>query len=336
MRRSPLLHTFIWLVLLLSSLALASSGAVAQASGALSLSVSSSARGIVTTSLATMGCGKPAPIPPGTSANETLRSGGLTRRYRLHVPHGYLSTRSTPLVLSFHGHGSMARIQEQMTGFSRLADQQDFLVAYPQGTVGPDGKTGWATGPRKDPTVDDLRFVSDLLTRLQMTLCIDPQRIYATGFSNGGAMTALLACRMAGRIAAFAPVSGSYFPVSAGCHTSRPAPILEIHGTSDSIVPYDGSLLLHLPPIPAWLSGWARRDGCASQPEVFFQRGNVTGERWIGCQAGAAIVHYRIEGGTHTWPNFRSAPNAAPRLNATDLIWSFFQSHALPSGHMAV
>jgi polyhydroxybutyrate depolymerase len=318
------------LVLLLSCGLLPGSGAAARASTPRRPAVRSMAAvSLVATPIATTGCGKRPPIPAGTSANETLPSGGIARAYRLHVPRGYHPGRYLPLVLSFHGHGSTARAQERLTGFSALADHDDFLVAYPQGTVGPDGQTGWATGPRKDPTVDDVRFVADLLTRLQATLCVDPARIYATGFSNGGAMTAMLACTLAARIAAFAPVAGSYFPFAGGCRPRRPVSLLEIHGTADPVVPYDGSRPLRLPTIAGWLAQWAARDGCARRPQIFMSLPPVMGERWTGCRAGALVVHYRLAGGLHAWPAFLFAPRPARRMGATAVIWAFLAAHSL-------
>lgn len=331
MRRPYLLSAITWLLLLAPLLFLASSGAVVQASQPPQTSARLFRNTIVSTLIATKGCGKASPIPAGTSANEALRSGGLVRVYRLHVPRGYQATRRTPLVLNFHGHGSAAWKEEALTGFSALADREGFLVVYPQGMVGPDGLTGWATGPRKDPTVNDLGFVSDLITHLQTLFCVNPQRIYATGFSNGGAMTAKLACMMSGRIAAFASVSGSYFPLLSGCHPNRPVPILEIHGTADTVVPYAGSHILDLPAVTSWLSGWAARDGCSSQPQMFFQQDDVTGERWANCRGGAMVVHYRVTGGQHAWPGALAASNTTQHFNATDAIWSFFRSCLLPS-----
>lgn len=329
MRRSSLLRTIIWCVLLVGSLALVSSGALVEASSIESLPAPPLSHWGITTSIATTGCGQPVPIPPGTTANQSLFSGGLLRLYRLHIPSGYLPTSSIPLVLDFHGHGGSAKSQERLTGFSELADREDFLVVYPEGTVGPDGKTGWGTGPAKDPTVNDVHFVSDLLTRLQATLCIDPQRIYATGFSNGGAMAAMLACIMASRIAAFAPVSGSYFPLVGGCHPSQPVPIMEFHGTADMVVPYDGSFLLNLPAVPFWLGEWARHDGCSPRPEVFYHHGDVTGEEWLHCLRDSTVIHYRIDGGMHAWPTLFSTSPSASQFNAADLIWSFFSEHTL-------
>ena len=171
---------------------------------------------IITTPISSAGCGKPASAPPGKSVYETAFSGGLTRTYLLHVPTGYQASSSAAVVLDFHDHGSNASQQEHRSGMSFLSNQQGFIAVYPQGVVGPDWQTGWATGARNSPQVNDVLFVSDLLNHLQAILCIDLRRIYATGFSNGGGMTDVLACTLAGRLAAFAAVSGSYPPYPGG------------------------------------------------------------------------------------------------------------------------
>ncbi|GAC1567645.1 MAG: PHB depolymerase family esterase [Ktedonobacteraceae bacterium] len=274
-----------------------------------------------------------APFAPGTSSNETIVSGGLTRSYLLFLPPGYHPDSSYALVLNFHGHGSNAAQQEYRSGFTTLASRQNFIVVYPQGVIGPDGQTGWNIGPFWDPHVNDVLFVSDLLNHLQATLCINPYRIYATGFSNGGGMTNVLACKLSERIAAFAPVSGSYPPVPGGCDAHRPVPILEFHGTADRIVPYYGSLLRNDPPIPEWSQGWAKRDGCAIGPTTFYKYGNVTGEEWAGCKGSATVMGYHIQGEGHMWPsvmfNIHTGNGTYPST-ASEVIWSFFQAHPLP------
>ncbi len=295
---------------------------------------------IITTPITSTGCGKPAPTPPGSSVNETILSGGLTRTYLLHVPSGYQAHSSEAVVLNFHGHGSNAMQQERRSGMSLLADQQGFLVIYPQGVVGPDGRTGWATGARGRLQVNDVLFVSDLLNHLQSVLCIDPLRIYATGFSNGGGMTNVLACTLAGRLAAFAPVSGSYPPYPGGCHPVRPVPLLEFHGTADRVVPYNGSERHQFPPILAWLEGWATRDGCTMGSTVFYTQENVTGLEWTHCRGNATVVDFRIQGEGHRWPSVRfnisfnvsggTTGTTVKALSASALIWSFFQQHPLP------
>ncbi len=278
------------------------------------------------------GCGQPAPVRPGRTAERTISSGGLRRQYLLHLPPSYQVDSPTPLVLSFHGHGANANDQEGRTGLSRVADEQGFIAVYPQGLRGPTGATGWATTARRTVKVDDVLFVSDLLNQLQARLCIDPRRIFATGFSNGGGMTNVLACTMAGRLAAFAPVSGSYPPYPGGCFPVRPVPMLEIHGTEDSVVPYTGKPAMHEPPVLSWLQGWASADGCTSGPTTFYEQGDVTGMEWTGCKDDATVVHYRIAGEGHTWPPSVFVEPGAPAdhtISASLLIWMFFQQHPL-------
>jgi polyhydroxybutyrate depolymerase len=293
---------------------------------------SGTASRLTTTLISTSGCGKKPPISAGSSASQTLWVGGLKRLYRLHLPLGYNPLRQYSLVLAFHGHNSTATLFEHLTRFSTLADADHFIAVFPQGSVGPDGRTGWNTSRAKDPSVNDLLFVSQLLSHLQSQLCVDPARIYAAGFSNGGGFTAVLACRFSDRIAAFASVSGEYYPQPGGCDPARPVPILEIHGTSDGIVPYMGSRRLHYPSVSAWLSGWALHDGCRSGPSTFYLQSDVSGRAWTRCRGSGEVVQYTILSGWHVWPDSPSPrPLPAPDTHfaATQVIWSFFAHRAL-------
>ena len=101
---------------------------------------------LITLPITSTGCGKPSLVAPGTSVNQAMLSGGITRSYVLHIPRSYLDTTAHALVLNFHGHGSTAANQEYLTGFSTLADAYDIIVVYPQGMVGPDHHTGWESG----------------------------------------------------------------------------------------------------------------------------------------------------------------------------------------------
>lgn len=300
---------------------------------------------VETDPLVSKGCGKASLVAPGKSLSQIILSGGYTRSYLLHIPTGYKDSVQQPLVLNFHGHGSNSLQQAYVTSFSTLADQQDFIVAYPQGVVGPDRRTGWATGPAWNPQVNDVLFVSDLLNYLQSTLCINPMRIYATGFSNGGGMTNLLACKLADRIAAFAPVSGAYPAVPGGCDPARPVPLMEFHGTADHVVPYNGNVFKRYPPIDQWLQEWVARDGCTVNPTVSHPSANIIEEKWTGCRGNTVLIHYMLIGWPHAWP--RTTPftgssfghgthtqhGPAPvssSINATPIIWSFFVAHPLP------
>ena len=284
----------------------------------------------------TTGCGKVSPIAPGTSADVTIEAhprqaeGYTTRSYRMHVPTGYITDRPVPVLLVFHGHGGNAAGMESTTGFSKLADQQDFIAVYPQGLPdGPGGVPFWASIGPYDYGIDDALFVSDVLNKLQSEFCIDAHRIYVTGFSNGGGMSAYLACTLGNRIAAFAPISGNFYAIPGGCQPGRPVPLLEIHGTADPILPYNGIPTAKnprwpLPSIPGWLHDWAMRDGCATGPVVFLRTPGAVGERWSNCRGNGAVVHYRMIGEGHSWPRM------IDNRSGTAVIWDFLQAYELP------
>jgi len=288
--------------------------------------------GIVNRPVVTTGCGKAAPASQGTTLDATLTSDGLQRAYRLHIPIGYTPNQKMPLVVNFHGMNETDQEQELYTRYSALANQHHFLVVYPQGVTGSDGKVGWATYGKFDPTVNDVLFVSDLLTTLQHQLCIDPLRIYVTGMSNGGGMTNLLACQMSGRLAAFAAVSAAIYPIPGGCHPARPVPYLEFHGTADPIVHYTGSTALTFPPVMQTMQDWATLNGCTTGPTTFFQQADVTGLQWAHCRNGVIVQHYRVEDGGHTWPGASPIPrlgSTTQTIDATTLGWQFMQQYHL-------
>lgn len=292
--------------------------------------------------VASTGCAAMSPVQPGMTAKQTIavnpttNEGYSTREYWIHVPQGYSPSRPTPLVLVFHGGGGTAIGMEAATGWSAFADTHNLLVVYPQGlpysALG-QGFTTWAaTGPLDTFVngVDDLLFVSNLLDALQRLYCVAPQRIYATGFSAGGAMTAFLTCGLTGRIAAFAPMSGDAYQFKGGCFPQHPTSILEFHGSADHGEQYAGFPAREDPDwrrmgVLEWLTAWAQRDGCAARPTRFFDQSPAIGEQWPGCKHGFMIAHYLVMGLGHTMP-----PPLAGR-SAVEMIWDFFQAHPLQS-----
>ncbi|HEV2459660.1 MAG TPA: PHB depolymerase family esterase [Ktedonobacterales bacterium] len=284
---------------------------------------------------ASAGCGKPTLVQPDTSADVTITAdpaisnGQTTRLYRIHVPAGYEANTPMPVILVFHGYGGTAADGDARSGFTPLAEREGFIAVYPQGLL-ENGKPFWASAGPVDEGIDETPFVTHVLDDVQRHYCVDARRIFATGFSNGGGMTNFLACRLAGRIAAFAPASGNYYALPGGCHPSRPVPLVVFHGTADGTVPYDGIPAYEspdwpLPSIPEYLHDWAVRDGCTAGPSVFLSSGGVTGERWTGCGGSATVVHYRVEGGRH------SLPGSVGGTSAQETIWDFFVAHPLPA-----
>lgn len=261
---------------------------------------------------------------PGDYVEEIV-SDGQTRQYRLHIPPNYQPGQPLPLVINLHGLNSDAAEQERVSGMSVKADEAGFIVVHPEGLGDPQT---WHVGPRAEGAAD-LKFIRDLIRHLENQLSIDPAHIYATGISNGAQMANRLGCEHADIIAAIAPVSGGY-PPSQECLPVRPVPVVAFHGTADKLIPYEGQGQLLLP-AREWAAAWAARNGCSPTPTITFQHGEVTGETWSGCRDGAKVILYTIEGRGHSWPGSdMPAQITTQDINATDVIWEFFEAHSMP------
>ena len=300
-------------------------------------SASSKSTGTSTTQPATSaGCESTTTTKPavGTTGN-TLAFGGADRTYLLHVPASYDGTKPVPVVFEFHGHGSSAAQQIVYGDFRPLAEKEGFLVVAPDGQGSPRHFTYRATGGE----ADDVAFAVALLDHLEAGLCIDPQRVFATGMSNGGALSAVIACRAADRFAAVAPVAALfYWP---GCaEDGRPAPILAMMGTADPVVPYAGGRVNccgnpNIPGAEDTVASFAERSKCKEPPVDDRPSPSIRHRHWDGCEAGNAVELYSIEGGGHTWPGsavkVRALGETTDELIATDTIWAFFTKHPRPS-----
>lgn len=261
--------------------------------------------------------------------NGELVSGGQSRTYLLHLPPTYDSATPVPLVISIHGFAEWPAHQMQVSHWNDLADAEGFIVVYPSGLNFP-----------KRWRVEDATFIADLITHLEEHYNIDPARIYANGLSNGGGMSYILGCRLADRIAAIGSVAGAYVLPLEECQPARPVPMIAFHGTADPVVPYKGGpshwFELPFPIIPDWISQRAQLNGCDSTPSDLLTQGAITGIQYTACDEGADVRFYTIEGGGHTWPGGEALPEwlvgvTTQEVNATQLMWDFFQNHVLPT-----
>lgn len=249
-------------------------------------------------------------------------SGGVNRQYFLHIPIGYDENTPLPLLISYHGFTSNPFENAQRTGFSELADEEDFIVVYPAGwQPTPDDPIGWFSHEgAEEEFVDDVRFTRDLITYLRANYAIDPARIYITGFSNGGGMAHRVGCDMSEEVAAVTAAGGTHIDEDL-CEPTRAIPILGLHGRDDDVTPYIGIRGL-LEAIPEWAMEWAQRNGCNLEPAVETSD-NLTIEQWNDCTAEATVMLYTWDVLGHRWP-----PNGA------QIVWDFLKDYTLPQAYV--
>jgi polyhydroxybutyrate depolymerase len=256
------------------------------------------------------------------------------RTVEVHVPKGYDPATPSALILNFHGYTSNGMQQAGLTGMSTKADAANFVVIYPNGSGSPTGFNGGACcGPAAMNKVDDIAFTKAILDEAQSRLCIDAKRIFVAGFSNGGFMSHRIACELADRVAAVAPVSGVLGIAAQSCTPARPIAVMDFHGTGDGTVPYQGNAQNNWPSAPDTFAGWAARNRCSdATPAQTFNKGQVTCATYSQCADAVEVTLCTIANGGHAWPGspFPILPGTTQDISATDAMWTFFEKHPLP------
>lgn len=290
-------------------------------------------------------------IAPGKLSRERIEINGKNRHYYLYQPAGYDGKTSLPLVLVFHGYKMNGRTMMSMTGFNQLADKEGFLVAYPEVLEVRWNKNSKILDEEKLP--EDVVFVKKLIDTLAQDIAVDTNRVYATGFSDGGFFSHQLACQLSDRIAAFAPVASTMgVTVQENCNPKRPIPMLLINGTDDPIVSFDGKITgvlfafkgTRILPMPHVLRYWSNTNHCSKQYQGMFltdldfaDEMSVQINHYPNCDPGSAVEQVLIHHGGHAWPG---STDTSPLLNlvigrtirsfeASPYIWNFFKQYAL-------
>ncbi|SEF89583.1 polyhydroxybutyrate depolymerase [Thermomonospora echinospora] len=266
------------------------------------------------------------PTRAGTHRLKLDVGGPAPREYRLRVPPRLAEGRwrdgepakALPLVLAMHGGAANAAQMERLSGFDRVADREGLLVAYPEGFL-LSWNAGFCCGPAKLADTDDVGFLTKLVRKLTRAGLADPDRVYATGFSNGAGMAYRLACEAPGTFAAVGAVSAAM--AMRRCDP-RPTSVLVMHGTADRNVPYDGggrrdfNDARPFPPVSHAVDYWRKVNGLPP-PRRTLTVGDGPDCRTTGRGgAGTEVALCRIEGGAHRWPD-----------GAENTLWAFFAAH---------
>ena len=271
------------------------------------------------------------------TTNGTIVSSGVTRRFLIHIPKSYDRSKATPLVISFHPAATWPALVEHVSRWDDVADAHGFIVVYPAGTgvFGGSMRGPHVFPPGAEGRVREVRFVSDLLDKLEADYDIDPDRVYANGMSNGGWMAFALSCDLPERIAAVGIVAGA-FGADLACGATRPMPTMEFHGTADPLAPYTGGKSPFAPrpfvSVANWIRDVARRNHCGGDPIDARIAPRVRRIAYGDCAGGADTILYTIEAGGHIWPGGERLPEwivgpTTDEVDATRIMWEFFARH---------
>jgi polyhydroxybutyrate depolymerase len=298
-------------------------------------------------------------IGPQTYRVKTdIRTADFKRNYLLHIPPAYDSQLRLPLVVVVHGAFDTAKGIEKASGFSILADRENFIVMYPNG-IGIFGllqhwNAGHCCGKAAQDRIDDVAYVAASIKDISDRLSIDRDRVYMVGFSNGGMLTHRFCAEKGGLLAGAAVLAGAIGsrlgkdpPQWTMPDQSLPIPLLIMHGLRDAHVPFKGGSLKPSDPMRYYDSVddaivyWARQNGCeASIAESKPVNASVTLQQWENCESNQPIWLYTIKDWAHVWPGGTktaelTAGHPMQNFDAAQLIWNFFQVHAPTSRKIA-
>ena len=274
-----------------------------------------------------------------TTTTATVNVNGVARSYVLYVPASYTPGTAVPLLFNFHGYTGNSTQQMNYGDFRALADAEGFLVAHPQGLDLNGAGTahwnigGWTVGSASD----DLGFVDAMLAQLTAAYSIDTDRVYSTGFSNGGFFSFELACQRSEVIAAVASVGGAITSQTvAGCNAQRPVPALQIHGTADPTIPYNGGAW-YSESVPTAVDFWRNFNGTSTNlPPVVgvgIDNDGTTVEHYVYTDGndGVNVEHFKVLDGAHRWPgSVYNQPGTSYDIDASAEVWAFLSRYSLP------
>jgi polyhydroxybutyrate depolymerase len=247
----------------------------------------------------------------------TLQVDGKLRDYRVFRPSTVDITKPVPLVVVLHGSPADAQSFEDLIHFDAEAVAGKFM------TAGPNGCAGYWSYAERGPYQADEDFIRQMISDLEATYRIDRSRIYVVGASAGSWVAYRLACDLADEIAAIVSIAGT-MRLSDSCEPVKPVSVLEMHGTLDTVHPWQGGGPHLASPVESVIHRWVALDGCTVGP-VFSKTGITTTSTWSHCAGAVQVRLDAVVGGLHQWfgSDFSPVPGE-PNANST--IWNFFGS----------
>lgn len=256
-----------------------------------------------------------------------ITSQNIEREYILRIPKSYKKDTKTPVVFALHGYTGTPLAIESQTRFTVIGEKENFISVYPAGLRDTKGNRNWILGrPNATNTINDEVFIDDILTFLKSELSIDENRIYVTGFSNGGFMSYQLGLLRSNTFAAIAPNGGYSLKSTDILKPERALPIIHVHGLKDNIIPYTGEVNPNSPYlyVEPSVNLWVSLNEANTEPNIIQDDSSVLIKEWkSGPNNNADVQLVQFKNGTHQWFN----KNNTGGIDSSQLIWEFFEAH---------
>ena len=277
------------------------------------------------------------------------------RSYSMYIPSTWQPNIASPLLIALHGLSGWDLQLMDNTGFNNLAEANNFIVVYPNGTgekLGDrgirswnGGKIGWCTSGNCPPSqigkINDVGYISNLIDDVSDRYSIDSKRVYLTGHSNGSQMAQRLACQLSNRITAVAVVAGHLALDT--CNPDSPVSLLQIYGTEDTLNPENGgtakisfgiySFAFNSEPVIKSVQKMAAANGCSANytENNNFLNKDLTIYTWPGCKSGVVVSSMKISGASHAWmghpaqsaDSVKLSGEPYMKIDASKVIWAF-------------
>ena len=279
-------------------------------------------------SVAANGCGTP--VKSGMHS-EQMSFGLLDRDYKVYVPKNWDNKKPQPMVLGLHGGYGTGEIFNQQTKASDQADKYNMLLVLPDGYY-----KSWNAGTCCKPAakfgVRDVEFISALVKKVSQDYCVNDDKVFATGFSNGAMLTHKIACENPSLLKAIAPVSGG---IMSECPSGGKVAALLIQGKDDPRIFWDGGTFdgSYRPSMKEVVGKLAKRNRCADTEKSLAKSSSVAECHERNSCSSAPLRYCGIKGVGHQWPGGKSfwvdklGPNTQD-FDATREIFKFFAEQA--------
>ena len=237
----------------------------------------------------------------------------------LYIPSDSDPKTPLPLVVSLHGYTGNGTEHENYFNLRSMIDEKQFMLCVPNGLVNAQGDRFWnATDfccdfEQQNP--DDSGYLRGLIETIIDQQIVDLQSIHVVGHSNGGFMSYRMACDNADLIASIASLAGASFSDASDCTPSEPVHVLQIHGTADTVIDFNGSCIPFFACYPSAMdsillwSGYNQCSGSMSTGTNLDLDASISGAETTrtlvtdGCAQNGDCELWTINGGSHG-PNF--------------------------------